>query len=420
MNYEEALDYIHSTLKFGSKLGLENIKRLLRYMNSPDDSLKFIHIAGTNGKGSSAAFISFGLMEKGYRVGTFTSPFIQSFNERIRIGFEPVKESLIADVTSYVKSKVDVIVKEGYNHPTEFEIVTAVAMEIFKREKVEYVVLEVGLGGRLDATNAIVKPICSVITKIGMDHMEYLGDTIEKIAFEKAGIIKPDSKVICMDQQKSVIEVIEKEANNKKSELEVVELEYEILNADINGIEFKYMDKCFKIRLVGLYQVENAILAYRVLKFLDIDDKTAILAISKTSWAGRFEVIGHNPFFIIDAAHNEDGAIQLNRTIEKYFGDRKIIFIFGVMKDKNYIGMIEAIKDKAKMFYCVTPNNKRALNGTILANVLKKYCKNVVISDTILEAVHSSLENASVNDIIIAFGSLYYIGEVRTFLNRLP
>jgi len=218
MNYKEALDYIHGTYKFGSKLGLENIKYLLDLLGNPHRKLKIIHVAGTNGKGSTCSYIHSILKEAGYTVGLYTSPYLEEFTERIRINGEDIPKDKLANITAIVKEKIDIMVKEGKNHPTEFEVVTALAFYYYAEENVDFVVLEVGLGGRLDATNVVENPLVSVITPIGLDHTEYLGDTLDKIAYEKGGIIKERGFVVCYPQEEEVMEVFKnlcKERNSK-------------------------------------------------------------------------------------------------------------------------------------------------------------------------------------------------------------
>ena len=412
MDYNEAIAYIHSTYRFGSKLGLENMRRLLGLMEDPQKELEFIHIAGTNGKGSTASFISHALMETGLLVGTYTSPFIVEFNERIKLDFDNISNDDLAQITEFVKSKVDILVLAGENHPTEFEIVTCIAFEYFKRKKCDIVVLEVGLGGRFDATNIIDTPVCAVITKIGYDHKEYLGDTLEKIAFEKAGIIKNSIKVFTCDQLPEAMSVIQEACRQRGCALTVAAADYKLISRDIDSQVYEYKGKQIRIPLRGEHQIKNSILAYEVLKEIGVPDDKILSGFLKTVWAGRFDVLLREPLFIVDGAHNPDAAVELGKTITDYFDDKKIIFLMGVFKDKDYPAMIEQVISHAKAFITFTIDSERALAGEVLAGHIRKHFKNVVNHDKIKEAVKHALITAGKDDVIIAFGSLSYIGEL--------
>ena len=251
MEYAQAIEYIHSTYRFGSKLGLDNMRKMLSIMGDPQKELRFIHIAGTNGKGSTAAFISNVLTESGLHVGTYTSPYFLVFNERIRLDLKNIENEELAEITGYVKQAVDRLVADGENHPTEFEIITCAAFEYYKRKNTDIVVLETGLGGRLDATNIIEAPLYSVITKIGYDHKEYLGDTLEKIAFEKAGIIKGGTKVFTYEQYPEVIGVIKKACEERGGTLRNVRTNHKLISRTIDSQIFRYGDNEYEIGQIG-------------------------------------------------------------------------------------------------------------------------------------------------------------------------
>lgn len=412
MDFNDAIAYIHSTYRFGSKLGLENMRRLLGLMEDPHKELEFIHIAGTNGKGSTASFISHALMETGLVVGTYTSPFIIEFNERIKINFQNISNEDLAQITEYVKSKVDILVEAGENHPTEFEIVTSIAFEYFKRKKCDIVVLEVGLGGRFDATNIIDVPLCAVITKIGYDHKEYLGDTLDKIAFEKAGIIKNSIKVFTCDQLPEAMRVIEDKCKETGSALTVANADYKLISRNIDSQIYEYKGIRIEIPLCGEHQIKNSILAFEVLKEIGLPYDKILSGFLKTVWIGRFDVLLKEPLFIVDGAHNPDAAAELGRTITDYFKDKKIIFIMGVFKDKDYPEMIGNLISHAKTFITFTIDNERALDGEVLAGYIRNHYGNVVNCDKIKEAVRHALLISEKDDVIIAFGSLSYIGEL--------
>ena len=419
MDYNQVMEYIYSIRKFGSKLGLENIKDLLILMGDPQKDLKFIHIAGTNGKGSTTAFLSYVLIENGLRVGTYTSPYIIRFNERIKLNFENIDDQDLVDITIFVKEKIDMLISEGKRHPTIFEIVTCIAFEYYKRKKCDIVVLETGLGGRLDATNIIDDPLYSVITKIGYDHIEYLGDTIERIAFEKAGIIKKGTKVFTIDQSREVISVLENVCKKQICGLNVVKPIYKLISRTIDSQIYMYKDTKLEISLLGEHQIRNSILAFEVLVDMGISHDVIAMGFKKTRWIGRLEVLRKDPIVLIDGAHNHDAVIELKKMIKTYFPNKKIIFIIGVFKNKNYPQMIEEISECAKMFFAVQIDDERALDVDILVKEIKKYFKNVQKSGKIITAVTSSLNAATKDDVIIVFGSLSYIGEVKELIKKM-
>jgi len=422
MNYDEALEYIHGTIKFGVKLGLKNMGRLLDLMGNPHKKLKYVHVAGTNGKGSTVAFISSILIEAGYKVGIYTSPYIERFTERIKINHTEISEEDLARITGFVKGKVDLMVKNGENHPTEFEIVTAIAFQYFYENGCDVVVLEVGLGGRFDSTNIIESSLVSVITTISYDHMDKLGDTLEKIAFEKAGIIKEHGHVVMYPQSGEVESVIKNVCVEKSSSLEIVD--FSKINLTCFGIDGQVFDygeyKALKISMLGEHQTRNAAVAVNACKVLinkglNITEHAIRRGLANARWPGRLEVVCKNPLFLLDGAHNPQGAHILRKALCEYFPDKRKIFIMGVLRDKDYRSMVEEIAPIASQFIVVTPNSERALPARELATILETYCNNILISDTIKEAIETSLELYTSEDLICAFGSLYYIGEVRSF-----
>lgn len=420
MDYDEAISYIHGTLKFGSKLGLHNISVLLKLMGEPHKKLKFIHIGGTNGKGSVTAYISSILMEAGYKTGTFTSPYIQRFTERIKVNREEIGKEDLGRITSFVRKKVEEMLAIDENHPTEFEIVTAIAMQYYMEMDCDVVVLEVGLGGRFDSTNVIDRPELAIITSISYDHGDILGDTLQKIAFEKAGIIKQGGDVLIYPQPPEAETVISQVCVEKGATLYSIDPnDIEEVSFDLTGQVFNYKGyKGFKIALLGGYQAWNAALAVAASELLiekgfTIKREDIINGLQKARWPGRMEVLLKEPVFIIDGAHNLEGAKALSRNISKYFPDKKLSFIIGMLKDKDYKGMIEAVVPNCRRVIAVTPDSPRALPAAELAETARIYCKEVLISDTIIEAVEKSLELATREELICAFGSLYYIGKVR-------
>lgn len=430
MNYREALDYIHGTKKFGSKLGLDNIRALLGLLENPQQDLKFIHVAGTNGKGSTSSFIANTLIEAGYRVGLFTSPYLEVFNERMRINNTDISDDSLAQITLNVKEKVEVMLSRGMNHPTEFEIVTAIAMEYFKKENVDFVVLEVGLGGRYDSTNVIEDSLASVITTISMDHTDILGDTIGKIAYEKAGIIKDNGLVISYPQDKEAQEVIIDVAQKKNSELIIVPIEkIEVIETTAFGSRFNFEYKDIKmldleIGLIGVHQIYNAstalttILSLKERGCISISDEAIRKGLSNTKWSGRLEVLKRNPTFLIDGAHNIQGIHALKKTLKDVFKYNKLILGVAILADKDVDHMIEELVPIADKIIVTEANIFRAMKAEELAEKIKKYNNNVIIESNIEKAVEESFQIATENDLIVFSGSLYLIGDVRTIVKK--
>ncbi|MBN2260348.1 MAG: bifunctional folylpolyglutamate synthase/dihydrofolate synthase [Clostridiales bacterium] len=423
MNYSEAIAYIHGTYKFGRKLGLDNINQLLEKMGNPENELKVIHVAGTNGKGSTSAFIANILIESGYSVGLFSSPFLQIFNERIRLNRMNIPNQSLADITAFVKEKVDEMVMSGKDHPTEFEIVTAIAFEFYKREKADIVVLEVGMGGRLDSTNVILKPLCSVITPIAMDHTDYLGDTMALIAGEKAGIIKENSPVVVHPQEVEALKVIEAVAKDRNSKMILVDQStIEIIKESLTETKFKYLNKSYSISLLGRHQTRNAAVAIEVAKLLNdmaifkIDSSSIENGLKVTVWPGRMEIINKEPLVIIDGAHNEHGARGLKDTLEHLLKSKKVIGVVGILEDKDVDAIIKHVVPLLDEVIVTQPNSPRSMPYIDLMNHVREYHDNVSGFERILEAIIEARARANKEDVVLVFGSLYLIGEVRSIL----
>ncbi|MCC0656161.1 bifunctional folylpolyglutamate synthase/dihydrofolate synthase [Clostridioides sp. ES-S-0123-01] len=432
MKYEEALEYISQTNKFGIRLGLENIGKLLELLGNPQETLNIIHVAGTNGKGSVCSFISNILRESGYKVGLYTSPYLETFTERIRVNGENIPQEDVARIIGLIKEKIEVMVSQGYAYPTEFEVVTAMAFYYYSEQKVDFVALEVGLGGRYDATNIITKSLVSVITSISLDHTGILGDTIEKIAYEKAGIIKENGIVLVYDQTdeaKDVIKSVCKEKNAK-----YIEVNFDDINIKKSNINFQIYDcnimgetyKNLEIMLIGEHQINNSILAMSVLKYLkdikkldNISEESIRKGLITTKWPGRIEKIKESPIFIIDGAHNEDGAKSLAKALDKHFKDKKLTLLIGMLEDKDIDGVLDILMPKFSKVVTTTPNNPRAINSDILKEKILKYVSDVTSKHEIEDAVNYTLETSNKDDIIISAGSLYMIGTVRTLVKKL-
>lgn len=422
MTYEEAIAFIHGTYKFGSKLGLDNIKTLLGLLGSPEKSLKFIHVAGTNGKGSTSAFIHSVLVEAGYKTGLYTSPFIETFNERMRVNHTLIEGDELAELTGIVKEKIEEMVASGLQHPTEFEVVTAIAMLYYKKNNCDFVVLEVGLGGRLDATNAIDTPLISVITPIDFDHTEYLGNTLTAIATEKAGIIKKGGLTVAYPQATEAMKVIKAKCEEMGNALYVANFErLKILEITMGKLRFSYDDSDYEIGLFAPYQAENASLAIEVINRLTLDYGVEISDIHlknglrKAKWIGRLEIVSEEPFVIIDGAHNLHGILGLAKSIEAVGSDYKIIGIIGILKDKDVKGMLEIISPYLSQVITTRPDNPRAMSAVELAEHFEA-SKVIGHFDSIRDAVDFAVLHSKKDEektLYLAFGSLYMIGEVR-------
>ena len=417
MNYEEAMNFIQNTSKFGSVLGLDNIKELLERLGNPQDQLKVVHIAGTNGKGSVSAMTESVLRESGYITGLYTSPHLVDFSERIRVCGKKISDSEFLELAKDVKYHADKMLSES-KKLTFFELTTAIAFAHFARCGVEIAVIEVGMGGRLDSTNVISPEVCA-ITPISMEHAEFLGDTLAKIAAEKAGIIKPGIPVVCSKQPDDVIKVI-----RSKTDMLIVAGEnskFEIISSDSNGTEI-FSDAVgmnLSVPLIGSYQGDNCALAVIMLRELMnrgfyIPDEAFLRGLQNTKWPGRLETVSFNPRIIIDCTHTPAGAEVVASEVKRIFGN--VILIFGILKDKDVKAVAEkfgAISEKA---FIVTPDSKRALSAEQASKYFEPYTK-VQICPSLKCAISAAKENAGSNGTILITGSLYMAGEAMEVLN---
>lgn len=428
MNYSEARKFVEETTKYGSILGLEAIKTLLDELGNPQDKVKIVHVAGTNGKGSVFTFVQNVLLKAGYHVGRYASPAVFEYREIIQFDGKNITEEEFAKYMANVKSACDRMVSQGKHHPTSFEVETALAYLYFSNKPCDIVLIETGMGGETDATNVEKEALCSVITSISLDHMQFLGNTVEDIAKVKAGIIKENSDVVVSNQGESIINVIESQAAVKNSKVVVANEPY---NIKIDGYitSFDYVtanDKklSVKISMMGAYQLINACTAIETLEILrskgyDITDENIIEGMKNAKWPGRMEVVKEQPLIVIDGAHNPGAAVKLKESIEMYFTNKRIAFIMGVLADKDYSKEIKIVAGLAKKIFTITPDNKRALNGEVLALAVADSNKNVTFEPTLEEAVKEA-ENLYKNneiDMILAFGSLSYLGDLKNIIN---
>lgn len=429
MKYEEAMKYITEVGNFGSNYGLERTYKLLEHLGNPERDLKLIHIAGTNGKGSTTSMITEILMGEGYKVGMYTSPFIEEFEERIQINRNNIPKESLAILMDEIKVAVDKVIEAGYNHPTEFEIITVLMLLYFKKENIDFGVIEVGLGGTLDSTN-VIKPIIQVITSISFDHTNLLGNTLEKIAREKAGIIKKGIPTVIYPQQEEVLKVIKNKCFEMDSELYIANnenLKFEnIVNLDKPYQLLKYNNEIdILLPLLGEHQIINLSVAMQAIEVLnnkniiDISIANIVKNIKNVSWKGRLEVLSNNPYVVIDGAHNIQGIKTLSRNIKKYFKYENLYLILGILADKDVEEMIKIITPMAKKVYSVTPNSIRGELAESLKDEVSKFNKNCKAFDKYEEAYLEALNDASEKDLILASGSLYMIGDMRKIIRKI-
>lgn len=412
MNFNESVEYIHSLLAFGIKPGLERISMLLEMLDNPQDKLKVVHIAGTNGKGSTSTMISNMLIASGKKTGLFTSPYVIDFCERIQIDGENVDKTLFAECVTEVREKIEELNKQDIII-TEFEAITVSAFLCFTKAECEYVVLEVGLGGRFDATNVVKKPEAVVITSISLDHIAILGDTIKKIAFEKCGIIKENVPVITSSNQcEDALKVIKETCENKNCNLIVTNpKKTEILDDSIFGTVFAYCDNVYKTRLTGNHQIENTVNAIECAKVLGINEIAIASGIENTRMIARMEIINENPLIIRDGGHNEGCANALYNFLKKY-NVQKINMLIGLMADKDVESYVQKIAPLCKSVVAVTPSNPRALNGESLKEITEKHCDDCRFIDNPKEGYKYILSDTKEDETILVCGSFYMMSDI--------
>jgi len=457
LTYEEALSFIHDLNRFGTKLGLQNITNLLNILGNPHRDLRIIHVAGTNGKGSTCAMIDSILRAAGYKVGLYTSPYLEVFNERIRVNGENIPDEDIARLTQKIQEAMAVMKEKGMGSPTEFEVVTALGLLYFKEQAVDFLVFEVGLGGRLDATN-VVTPLVSVITPISFDHQQYLGNTLTDIAREKCGIIKPGIPVVSGPQDAEAMRVIEETCKKLNCPLiKVVDikdfnadnnlLSHRLIESSVEGQKFDIMTKNhlyreLSIELLGYHQLENATTAVGAIEALSfsgihIDTEAIYAGLKQARWPGRLEILGRKPLVLIDGAHNIAGINSLKQALNCYFKNMNKIMVLGILKDKDAREMLKEITTSADVIITTAPDNPRAYTGQELAQMIGQIYNKAIDSEEdvksiridsktvpiytkekIVDAVELALQLASPEDLVLFAGSLYMIGEARTVLRR--
>lgn len=421
MTYDEALAYIHGVYWRGSKLGLERTKELLRRLGNPEKTLKFVHIAGTNGKGSTAAMLASILETAGYRTGLYTSPFINRFNERMQIDHKPIPDDELAALTSEIRPKAESM--EAL--PTEFELITALAMLYFARRRCDIVVLEVGMGGELDSTNVIDVPEATVITAMGLDHIKELGPTLADIAKAKAGIIKPGGDVVSYGGSPEADLVIAKACLQKGARL--VQPDHSAIRLhdfSLEGQRFSYKHwENLTIPLVGAYQTHNAAVVLETVEVLQkkgwsVGEKQIREGLAKTHWPARFEVLQKDPVFIVDGGHNPHGIQATAESLRRLFPEKKYVFVTGVMADKDVESILRIIIPMAERFFTVRPNNPRAMEAGELAACIESLGGKAAACATVAEGIRRAQAAAGPDGVVCALGSLYMSGEVRACFKK--
>ena len=417
MNYIECLEYIHSVNWCFCKPGLERIRNLCQKLGNPQKNMKFIHVAGTNGKGSFSSMLSSVLVEQGYKVGLYTSPYIKVFNERMRINGENISNSELIELTEKIQPIADAMTDK----PTEFELITALAFEYFNRNACDVVVLEAGMGGRLDSTNIIDSSILSVITGIALDHTAFLGDSVPKIAAEKAGIIKNGCPVLFGGTDQSAREIIENKAREKGSDFYTVDYgKIESLQMTLDGSQFDFGEhKDIEIALLGTYQPRNAASVLTAIDILrkqgmEISEESVKKGLKKASWPARFEILSKEPLVIFDGAHNPQGISAAVESIKLYFADTKVYLLTGVLRDKDYTAIAKDLSTVASKAFTLTPDNPRALTAKEYAQVLENAGISSTPSDSIKEAFERAKEAAKNDGVtLICLGSLYVYSSLK-------
>lgn len=413
---EEAISYIHSFFWKGSIPGLSRTQELLERLGNPQDKLKFIHIAGTNGKGSTAAMLASIFRAAGYRTGLYTSPYIICFNERMQVNGEMIPNDELAEITALVKPHAEAM----QDHPTEFELVTAIAMVYFARHRCDLVVLEVGMGGEWDSTNVIATPEASVITNIGLDHTEVLGDTLEKIAAAKAGIIKGGDAVLYRSRE-SVEAVFAEKCRKTGTRLHLADFDsIQLRKSSFEGQIFDCGERrSIELPLLGEHQLRNAAVVLATVDALiakgwQVSEEQLREGLRTVSWPGRFELLRKEPIFFVDGGHNPQCMQALVQNLKDYLPDRPITALTGVMADKDFRDMYRMLAPYVARWVTVTPQNPRALPADRLAEQLAAYEKPVTACDSVAEGVRTAIAQTARDGAVVAFGSLYMVGDIRS------
>lgn len=426
MDYQEALAYLAGLTRFGVNLGLNRIEELLRRLGRPHRALKIVHVGGTNGKGSTVVMLANILQAAGYRVGTFTSPHLHSYCERFCINGRQIERNRLAGLITELRPHLEFMAGEGFEHPTEFEVATALALLYFHREKVDFVVLEVGMGGAIDSTN-VVTPLLAIITNVSIDHTDYLGKTVREIAGVKSGIIKPGVPTVTAAAG-DALAVIAATCRKRGSPLTLVgrDITWKFQSATLGG-------QCFSVRgrryawadlwlpLLGKHQLSNAVTAIAAVELLvdqgfTMDFLAVRDGLAATHWPARLEILRREPLVLIDGAHNFDGARSLRRALEEYFPDRGKIMLLGILADKERAGVVSELAPAARAVVVTRPDSPRSGDWQDLAVDVRRYTPEVYLVEDVGEAVNKALSLARPGEMVCVAGSLYLAAEAREIL----
>ncbi|HEX3033379.1 MAG TPA: folylpolyglutamate synthase/dihydrofolate synthase family protein [Bacillota bacterium] len=429
MNFEEALEFLRNLTKFGFNFGLGRIVELLRRLGDPHKELKVFHVGGTNGKGSTATMISSILQAGGYKTGIFTSPHLHSYCERYRINGAQISRDRIAQLLTRLRPHLEKMVEEGFEHPTEFEVSTALGFMYFCEEQVDFLVLEVGLGGAIDSTNVVI-PLVSVITNVAMDHMDYLGETIGEIASVKAGIIKGGRPVVTATNEPAALEVIKKVCRETRSDLVDVrqDLTWIVAQSTVDGQDFSLCTpgKTYEnlhLKLVGCHQVVNAATAVAAVEKLErygftFSQDIIAAGLAGAEWPARLEMVSINPAVLLDGAHNVHGAQSLRQALTDIYSYERLILVFGMLGDKEREKVVAQLAPLAKTVIVTKPNSPRAGDWEKIAYEVRKYVNEVYLVENIHEAVKKGVAMAGPDDLVCVTGSLYMVAEARELFIR--
>jgi len=421
MTPQEAVRYIENYGWSTTRLGLGRTRELLRRLGDPQKRLKFVHVAGSNGKGSTCAMLDAILRAAGYRTGLYTSPYIQEFCERIRIDGGNIPGEALAEATERVRAAAELM----EDHPSQFELVTAVAMLYFMEQRCDIVVLEVGMGGEQDSTNVIDAPEVAVITNIGLEHTEYLGDTLEKIAATKAGIIKPGCHAVCYDGAPEVTAVVRNVCAERGVPLRFADYsKVKHLSESLDGQRFIWDGETYRLALLGRYQQHNAATVLETVAALrergwDIPERAVHEGLANVKWLARMEIMQRKPLFLIDGGHNPQCAEALADSLRRLLPEKKVVFLLGVLRDKDYPRMLELLCPLAQEFICLTPLSDRALSAEELTKYLKEQNVKATAFAEISDGLRAAFAAAGKNGAVIAFGSLYLVGAIRGEYGKL-
>ena len=426
MDYQAVTNFINQAKKFGSRLDLSRITKLCTLLGNPERKCRFVHVAGTNGKGSTSVYIENILMQAGYKTGLYTSPFIYEFNERIQINNTPIPDEALQNCMEQIVDATEQMIKDGDEHPTEFELITAAAFLYFAQEACDVVVLEVGLGGILDATNVIENPLVSVLVSISHDHMEYLGNTLSEIAGNKCGIIKKGCPVVSYAyQEEEVLQVIRETAEKQGCGLTIPETEsLQIEKTDLSGNRFSYGGVCYEMKLIGSFQIYNAITAISVAECMashgfDISKEHIRAGLACAKWPARFEILHTSPIIIADGSHNADGMRAFVETAKKSLDGKKVVCVFGMLRDKEYEMCLKSLSEITDTVIVTEVDNPRKESVEQLRETAEKYMSVVYAEKNNKDAVARAIELSGKTDAVIALGSLYMMKNIKDAVEKL-